>query len=312
MAERKSVNKYYPPDWDPSKGTINQYRNSHPYGDRAKKWYSEGILVVRFEMPWNVNCTTCQNHIGKGVRYNAEKKKSTKMYFSSAIIHFTMKCHLCGGTIEIETDPKNRDFKIISGIKRKTVDTENSEIDEDLLDSLETEHLKLMESFKLDSQNPILQLLVKKKDIEIAQKKAPSIEDLYHFKTENRSNHAALNSNLRSRFRHTKNQEKQELEVAKSKGFHILLQPETTDDIKKAKSHMAHGKQLQNTIDKQQKINRVLTVTKLNRDLNSNSLSTPQTLEIIKKKVNIDPSVFYKQSLSNNTVKDAFSSSLFK
>lgn len=44
------------------------------------------------------------NHL-IGVRYNAEKKTVGK-YYSTPIIQFRMKCHLCDNYIEIQTDPK--------------------------------------------------------------------------------------------------------------------------------------------------------------------------------------------------------------
>jgi hypothetical protein len=40
-----------------------------------------------------------------GVRYNAEKKK-IGAYFSTPILSFRCKCHLCDGWFEIQTDPK--------------------------------------------------------------------------------------------------------------------------------------------------------------------------------------------------------------
>lgn len=67
QAERKATNKYYPPEWDPSKGSINKYRKSHPLRERAKKLHL-GILVIRFEMPYNIWCDGCKNHVGTGVR----------------------------------------------------------------------------------------------------------------------------------------------------------------------------------------------------------------------------------------------------
>jgi coiled-coil domain-containing protein 130 len=53
-----------------------------------------------------------------GVRYNAEKKKVGK-YLSTPIHEFRMKCHLCDQHFEIRTDPKNMDYVIMSGAKRK-------------------------------------------------------------------------------------------------------------------------------------------------------------------------------------------------
>ncbi|KAI7876594.1 DUF572-domain-containing protein [Lichtheimia hyalospora FSU 10163] len=58
-------NKYYPPDWTPDKGSVNKHVGKHPLGDRARK-LDQGILVVRFELPFNIWCTGCENHIGRG------------------------------------------------------------------------------------------------------------------------------------------------------------------------------------------------------------------------------------------------------
>lgn len=67
----------------------------------------KGILIVRFELPFNIWCGTCDAHIGAGVRYNAEKKKEGN-YLSTPIYGFRCKCHLCSGWFEIRTDPKVR------------------------------------------------------------------------------------------------------------------------------------------------------------------------------------------------------------
>lgn len=118
MGERKGVNKYYPPDFDPAKHvSLNKYRNSHPLRERARK-LSQGILIIRFEMPYNIWCDGCKNHIGMGVRYNAEKKKVGN-YYTTPIYRFRMKCHLCVNYIEMQTDPANCDYVIVSGAQRK-------------------------------------------------------------------------------------------------------------------------------------------------------------------------------------------------
>lgn len=103
----QGFNKYYPPDYDPKTApTLNAYRGVHALGARAKD-VDKGILVVRFELPYNVWCGTCGSHIGAGVRYNAQKRRVGN-YYSTPVWAFRCKCHLCGGWFEIRTDPKVR------------------------------------------------------------------------------------------------------------------------------------------------------------------------------------------------------------
>lgn len=69
-------------------------------------------------MPFNMWCEGCNNHIGTGVRYNAEKSKVGK-YFTTTIYKFRMKCHLCDNHFEIQTDPQNLDYVVLSGGRRQ-------------------------------------------------------------------------------------------------------------------------------------------------------------------------------------------------
>lgn len=117
MGERKGTNLYYPPDYDPRAGGLNKFQGTHALRERARKLHM-GILIIRFEMPYNIWCNGCGNHIGMGVRYNAEKKK-IGMYFSTPLYQFRMKCHLCDNHFEIKTDPANLDYVIVSGARRQ-------------------------------------------------------------------------------------------------------------------------------------------------------------------------------------------------
>lgn len=72
-------------------------------------------------MPFAVWCTTCKPHetiIGQGVRFNAEKKKVGN-YYSTPIYSFRMKHIVCGGWIEIRTDPKNTAYVVVEGARKR-------------------------------------------------------------------------------------------------------------------------------------------------------------------------------------------------
>nr|XP_021184383.2 coiled-coil domain-containing protein 130 homolog [Helicoverpa armigera] len=117
MGERKGQNLYYPPDYDPKVGGLNKFMGTHALRERARKLHM-GILIIRFEMPYNIWCEGCNNHIGMGVRYNAEKTK-IGMYYTTPVYQFRMKCHLCDNHFEIKTDPGNLDYVIVSGARRQ-------------------------------------------------------------------------------------------------------------------------------------------------------------------------------------------------
>lgn len=118
MGERKGQNHYYPPDFNwKTHGNLNRYHGTHALRERASKIHL-GILRIRFEMPFNVWCEGCENHIGMGVRYNADKKKVGD-YYSTPIYEFHMKCHLCDNYFDIRTDPQNFDYECVRGLIRQ-------------------------------------------------------------------------------------------------------------------------------------------------------------------------------------------------
>jgi len=72
LAAARADNFYYGPDYRPEDGSLNKARGAAPggLGKRAKK-LDQGILVIRFEMPFNVWCTGCRHMIAKGARTRA-------------------------------------------------------------------------------------------------------------------------------------------------------------------------------------------------------------------------------------------------
>jgi len=123
LAAARADNFYYPPDWDPNSGS-EQARKAGgknakhgSLGARANK-SSQGILVIRFEMPFNVWCDGCNHLIAKGVRFNAEKKHHGN-YFSTKVWSFKMLSPCCQTAIEVRTDPKTTEYLVISGARRK-------------------------------------------------------------------------------------------------------------------------------------------------------------------------------------------------
>lgn len=224
MGERKGVNKYYPPDFDPAKhGSLNGYRNSHPLRERARK-LSQGILIIRFEMPYNIWCDGCKNHIGMGVRYNAEKKKVGN-YYTTPIYRFRMKCHLCVNYIEMQTDPATCDYVIVSGAQRKEERWDMADNEQILTtEHSEKEKLETDAMYKLDHGG---------QDKEKLQAALPSLSELQEMQSSWKDDFQ-LNSALRRKFRVEKKvmaeEEEKDNVVRKRTGLAIPLLPEREED----------------------------------------------------------------------------------
>ncbi|KAL8424566.1 hypothetical protein Efla_005672 [Eimeria flavescens] len=121
LAAARADGYYYSPDFDPeTHGTLNRYHGSHPLGDRAKG-LAEGVLVVRFEMPFKASCLSCDRIVDKGVRFNAHKKR-VGCYFSTPVYAFSFGCPACSSSLTITTDPKRARYLCTQGLKQRLGD----------------------------------------------------------------------------------------------------------------------------------------------------------------------------------------------
>lgn len=114
------MGRYVPPEYEGTT-SANKLAGKHALGARANK-SSQGILTVRFEMPFPIWCKSCPKPtiIGQGVRFNAEKKKVGN-YYSTPIYSFRMKHIVCGNWIEIRTDPKNTAYVATEGATKRDI-----------------------------------------------------------------------------------------------------------------------------------------------------------------------------------------------
>ncbi|KAL9047072.1 MAG: hypothetical protein Q9214_000264 [Letrouitia sp. 1 TL-2023] len=204
--------------------------NRHALGSRARK-AGQGILTVRFEMPFAIWCTTCPKSaiIGQGVRFNAEKKKVGN-YHSTPIYSFRMKHNVCGGWIEIRTDPKNTAYVVIEGAKKR--DTGDDRVREgDFVIRTEEEREQMQRDAFATLENK-----VEDKRQQVTDKSR--IEELYREKQKAWDDPYTMSKRLRTRFREERKLRQQKEasteELKDRMGLGIELLEEAEEDRKKA------------------------------------------------------------------------------
>jgi len=263
MGERKGTNKYYPPDFDPGKGSLNAYHGTHALRERARKIH-EGIIIIRFEMPYNIWCNGCGIHIGMGVRYNAQKRKVGN-YYTTPIYKFRMKCHLCDQHFEIQTDPKNCDYVILSGARRK----------EERWDPAVTENIQTTDrdvKAKLIS-DAMFKLEHSIEDKQKAKRAAPTINQIRHLRDE-WSDDYAINQLLRKKFRDEKKEIGKQKELDDKFKERMLLPSsmelakETEEDASLAK-RMRYGEDLRPDVKRKKRMQAIKRSTIFEKQVDS-------------------------------------------
>ncbi|KAL9401891.1 hypothetical protein Peur_005740 [Populus x canadensis] len=269
LAAARADNFYYPPEWSPKKGGLNKFHGQHALRERARK-LDQGILIIRFEMPFNIWCGGCNSMIAKGVRFNAEKKQVGN-YYSTKIWSFTMKSACCKHEIVIQTDPKNCEYVIISGAQRKNEEFDVEDAETFALPADE-EKGKLSDPFyRLEHQEEDLQ---KKKESEPVLVRLQRVSDARH------SDDYALNKALRARMRSHKKRVAEEESTSRKMGLGIRLLPATEEDAVSA----AHVK-FSSKFDKNRKDKRALiSAASIFPGSSGSSMSNKKRLELESKK----------------------------
>lgn len=195
------MGRYRPPTADPRTTPFNA---THPLGARARRLQSHGILVVRFELPFNIFCLSCSTHLSQGLRFNAEKQQFGE-YLSTKIWMFAVKCPSCSGRIEIRTDPKNAQYVVESGGKKQQQDWDPEEYGGfAVYDSEKAKEVEPKDAFdRLDKE---------KAETRLAEHRQKRVQELQHIAEKRGSDPYAVNSRLRSDFRKDKRKRVGQLE----------------------------------------------------------------------------------------------------
>lgn len=145
MSERKVLNKYYPPDFDPAKIPKLKLPKDRQY-------------VVRLMAPFNMRCKTCGEYIYKGKKFNARKETvMNELYMGLPIFRFYIKCTRCLAEITFKTDPENTDYAMEHGATRnfqaeKLIEQEETKIQRDREEEELNNPMKVLENRTRDSK----------------------------------------------------------------------------------------------------------------------------------------------------------------
>lgn len=187
MSERKVINKYFPPDFDPAR--IPRVKRKNKQND------------VRIMAPFNMKCSTCGNYIAAATKFNAKKETvEDKTYNKLLIFRFYIKCPRCMAAIIFRTNPKEQSYEVEHGatenfkalkmaeqMAREQAEAEEEEEKIDPMKQLEnrtkasrqqmeaSEQIQCLRSIKHKFHSVDLDSVIESKRLELAQETMPAI-----------------------------------------------------------------------------------------------------------------------------------------
>ncbi|XP_034181095.2 splicing factor YJU2 [Osmia lignaria lignaria] len=313
MSERKVLNKYYPPDFDPSKIPRMKLARNRQY-------------TVRLMAPFNMRCKTCGEYIYKGKKFNARKEDvEGDDYLGIRIYRFYIKCTRCLQEISFKTDPKNTDYEIEAGATRnfmalKLAEEQAQREEDEEKEEEATNPMKLLEKRTLQSKQELelLESLEELKDLNRRQQAIDYDQMLEQFDTE------------AAKQRTEKEQEEYDEECIKSIfGKKTIVEEEIVElderepheppkKIIKTSTDMKESNNVVSTTEKitveKEKVTNIQSVKSSNDSLWSESVGTSSNrknlLGIVKRKTNIGIKTSTEKQETKTVTKDETESSL--
>ncbi|CCE62542.1 hypothetical protein TPHA_0C03920 [Tetrapisispora phaffii CBS 4417] len=121
MSERKAINKYYPPDYNP----IEAEKQARKLAKKLKT-KNRNVVTIRLMTPFSMKCLKCSEFIPKSRKFNGKKELIPERYLDTIKIYrLSIKCPACNNLISFKTDPKSSDYVMeIGGVRNHFSKTE--------------------------------------------------------------------------------------------------------------------------------------------------------------------------------------------
>jgi hypothetical protein len=228
LAASKSDNFYFPPEWNPSMGSISTFQGS----SGANQYEKYGI--IRFELPFDGWCLGCGRHMSKGLRFNAKKERNGK-YFTTTIWAFSMKCYSCDQQFLILTDPKNNTYDFKEGLRKHEQDYEANEAEGIVEVGNDEEKMKL-------NNDPMYKLQHIEEDKHKTITATNQIIELLDVQKTAYKKDYDMNSLLRKRNREKRKEEIHQKEEGKKRCINIPIVRLTAEEDKQAMQFLKESK----------------------------------------------------------------------
>eukprot|EP00980_Cylindrotheca_fusiformis_P020744 scaffold7745_cov103-Cylindrotheca_fusiformis.AAC.5 len=201
LAATQADGYYLPPEYYDSgtykKKSKNQFAKSKGHNQYEKSG------VVRYKGV----CLSCKQSIMRGTRYNAKKVETDESYFTTKILEFQMACRNCSHKFRIRTNPQERGFDYVEGIKIQAGQEPSTEL------------LESTFSTNMNVRDGLAKLEAAAQGKKQRQTEYEELQRLQKMNHTTMLNDANSNANIRSRFRKDRKEKRARIRHATNLGW---------------------------------------------------------------------------------------------